>query len=130
MPIISLQIDDDLLTRFNRVKDKIGYTSKSKALRDSIIEFIENYEKFEDLRGYKIMTINLIYSIEAGLLSVVSDLCDKYRNFIKAMMDWRIASNKIEIILVIGEIEPIKDFFNELKSIKDITSSIHEIIIE
>jgi len=130
MPIISLQIDEDLLTRFNEVKDKRGYASKSKALRDSIIEFIENYEKFEDLKGYKIMTINLIYPIEAGLLSVVSDLCDKYRNLIKAMMDWRIATNKIEIILVVGEIELIKDFFNELKRIKDITSSIHEIIIE
>ena len=130
MPIISLQIDDDLLTRFNEVKDKRGYASKSKALRDSIIEFIENYEKFEGLKGYKIMTINLIYPIEVGLLSIVSDICEKYRNLIKAMMDWRIATKKIEIILVIGEIEFIKDFFNELKRIKDITSSIHEIIIE
>ncbi|GAH91917.1 unnamed protein product, partial [marine sediment metagenome] len=65
-----------------------------KAIRDSIIEFIENYEKFDDLEGYKIMTINLIYPIEAGLLSEMSEICDKYRSLIKTMMDWRIASKK------------------------------------
>ncbi len=130
MPIISLQLDDDLLDRFNTVKNKRGYTSKSKAIRDSIIEFIENYEKFDDLEGYKIMIINLIYPIEAGLLSEMSEICNKYRSLIKTMMDWRIASKKIEIILTVGEVDIIKDFYNELIRIKDITSTIHEVIIE
>ncbi len=130
MPIISLQLDDDLLDRFNKVKNKRGYTSKSKAIRDSIIEFIENYEKFDELEGYKIMTINLIYPIEIGLLSEISEICDKYRSLIKTMMDWRIASKKIEIILTVGEVDIIKDFYNELIRIKDITSTIHEVIIE
>ncbi len=130
MPIISLQLDDDLLDRFNKVKNKRGYTSKSKAIRDSIIEFIENYEKFDDLEGYKIMIINLIYPIEAGLLSEMSEICNKYRSLIKTMMDWRIASKKIEIILTVGEVDIIKDFYNELIRIKDITSTIHEVIIE
>ncbi len=130
MPIISLQLDEDLLDRFNKVKNKRGYTSKSKAIRDSIIEFIDNYEKFDDLKGYKMMTINLIYPIEVGLLSEVSEICDKYRSLIKTMMDWRIASKKIEIILTVGEVDTIKDFYNELIRIKDITSTIHEIIIE
>jgi len=129
MPIISLQLDDDLLDRFNKVKNKRGYTSKSKAIRDSIIEFIENYEKFDDLEGYKIMIINLIYPIEAGLLSEMSEICDKYRSLIKTMMDWRIASKKIEIILTVGEVNTIKDFYNEIVRIKDITSTIHEVII-
>lgn len=130
MPIISLQLDEDLLDRFNKVKNKRGYTSKSKAIRDSIIEFIDNYEKFDDLKGYKMMTINLIYPIEVGLLSEVSEICDKYRSLIKTMMDWRIASKKIEIILTVGEVDTIKDFYNELIRIKDITSTMHEIIIE
>lgn len=130
MPIISLQLDEDLLDRFNKIKNKRGYRSKSKAIRDSIIEFIDNYEKFEDLKGYKMMTINLIYPIEIGLLSEVSEICDKYRSLIKTMMDWRIASKKIEIILTVGEVDTIKDFYNELIRIKDITSTIHEIIIE
>lgn len=129
MPIISLQLDDDLLDHFNKIKNKRGYTSKSKAIRDSIIEFIEKYEKFDDLEGYKIMAINLIYPIEAGLLSEMSEICDKYRSLIKTMMDWRIASKKIEIILTVGEVNTIKDFYNEIIRIKDITSSIHEIII-
>jgi CopG family nickel-responsive transcriptional regulator len=130
MPIISVQIDEDLLNRFNKIKDERGYSSKSKALRDSIVEFIQNYEIFEGLKGYRIIVICLIYPIELGLLTLVSDICEKYRNLIKTMMDWRIAEKKIEIILTIGEVELIKDFYNELIRIKDITASINEIIID
>ncbi len=57
MPIISLQISDDLLERFDKVRNKSGFSSKSEALRDSIVNFIEYHEKFENLEGYKLMTI-------------------------------------------------------------------------
>ena len=47
MPIISLQISDDLLERFEKVRTLSGFNSKSEALRDAIVSFIETYEKFE-----------------------------------------------------------------------------------
>lgn len=130
MKIISLQIDDELLNRFNSIKDKRGYTSKSKALRDCIVESIEKYEKFEIEKGIKIMTLNLIYNVEIGILSQVVDLSEKYKSLIKSTMDWRIAEKKIEVILVIGDVNHIRDFYNDIVRIKDMTSSIHEIIID
>jgi len=130
VPIISLQIDDDLLNRFNKIKNKIGYSSKSKALRDCIVEFIGNYEKFQELKGIRIMTINLIYSLETGIINLTMEVYEKFRSLIKTTIDWRIADKKIEILLVIGEAEKIRDFYNELSRIKDVTCSIQELIIE
>ncbi|MFX1322075.1 MAG: CopG family ribbon-helix-helix protein [Promethearchaeota archaeon] len=130
MPIISLQISDDLLDRFEKVRNLSGFNSKSEALRDSIINFIEKHEKFESLKGYKIMAINLVYPFKSVIVDQISDLCSKFHQIIKTITDWRIAEKKIELILLVGEIELIKDLYNQLAKIKDVICSIREIIID
>ncbi|MFX1411786.1 MAG: ribbon-helix-helix protein, CopG family, partial [Promethearchaeota archaeon] len=72
MPIISLQISDDLLERFEKVRNMSGFNSKSEALRDSIVNFIEKYEKFENLEGYKIMAITLVYPFKDLIFDQIS----------------------------------------------------------
>ena len=103
MKIISLQISDDLLDRFEKVRNQSGFSSKSEALRDSILKFIESHEK---------------------------QFYHKFHLIIKAITDWRIADKKIEIVLVVGEFGIIKDLYQALAKIKDVTSSIHEVIID
>jgi len=130
MPIISLQISDDLLERFEKVRNQSGFSSKSEALRDSIISFIEKYEKFGHLEGYKIMTISLVYPFKTLIIDQISELYTRYHHIIKTITDWRIAEKKIEVILSVGEIEIIKDLYKDLAKIKDVLCSIREIIIE
>ncbi|MCK4687759.1 MAG: hypothetical protein KAT66_06495 [Candidatus Lokiarchaeota archaeon] len=130
MPIISLQISDDLLDRFEKVRNFSGFNSKSEALRDSIVSFIEKHEKFENLEGYKIMAINLVYPFKSVIIDRISDLCSKFHQIIKTITDWRIAEKKIELILLVGEIELIKDLYKQLAKIKDVIFSIREIIID
>ncbi len=130
MPIISLQVSDDLLERFEKVRNLSGFTSKSEALRDSIVSFIEKQEKFENLEGYKIMTISLVYPFKDIIINQISDLYSQFHHIIKTITDWRIAEKRIEIILLVGEIEVIKDLYKKLAKIKDIICSIREIIID
>ncbi len=130
MPIISLQVSNDLLERFERVRNLSGFSSKSEALRDSIVSFIERYEKFENLEGYKIMTINLVYPFKDIAIDQISDIYSKFHRIIKTITDWRIAEKKIEIVLIIGEIETIRDLYKELAKIKDVICSIRELIID
>lgn len=130
MPIISLQISDDLLERFEKVRTISGFNSKSEALRDSIITFIKKHEKFENLEGYKIMAINLVYPFKRTIIDQISDLYSKFHHIIKTITDWRIANKKIELILLVGEIELIKDLYKKLAEIKDLICSIREIIID
>jgi len=130
MPIISLQVSDDLLERFERVRNQSGFNSKSEALRDSIVNFIEKHEKFDNLEGYKIMTISLVYPFKEITIDQISKLYSQFHQIIKTITDWRIVEKKIEIILLVGEVELIKDLYKELAKIKDVICSIREIIID
>lgn len=130
MKIISLQINDDLLERFERVRFQSGFNSKSEALRDAIVKFIENKEKFENMEGYKIMTINLVYPFKDIIADEVTEIYNRFHLIIKAITDWRIAEKKIVVILVVGDILSIKDLYNNIAKIKDVICSIHEIIID
>ena len=130
MPIISLQISDDLLDRFEKVRKLSGFSSKSEALRDAIVSFIENREKFENLEGYKIMTINLVYPFKDVIYDLITETYSHYNKIIKNVQDWRIAEKKIENILTVGEFGIIKDLYQSLSKIKDVICSIHEIVID
>ncbi|MHA2182304.1 MAG: CopG family ribbon-helix-helix protein [Promethearchaeota archaeon] len=130
MPIISLQVSDDLLERFENIRNLSGFSSKSEALREAIISFIERNEKFTRLEGYKIMTINLVYPFKNMIIDQISDTYSKFHHIIKTITDWRIAEKKIELVLVVGEIERIRDFYKDLAKIKDVICSIRELIID
>ncbi len=130
MPIISLQVSDDLLERFEKVRNLSGFSSKSEALRDSIVSFIENYEKFENLEGYKLMTVSLVYPFKEVIIDQITELYSRYHQTIKTVTDWRIAEKKIELLLLVGEFGIIKDLYKELAKIKDVICSIREIVID
>lgn len=130
MPIISLQISDDLLERFEKLRIQSGFNSKSEALRDAIVSFIENQEKFDDLKGYKIMTINMVYPFKEVIVDEITETYNNFKAIIKTVTDWRIVDKKIETIMAVGEFGLIKDLYHHLSKIKDVICSIHEIIID
>lgn len=130
MKIISLQVSEDLLDRFEKVRKQSGFSSKSEALRDSILKFIESNEKFENLEGYRIMIIDLVYPVKTPIVDELSELYYKFHTIIKAISDWRIAEKKIETVLVVGEFGLIKDLYQSIAKVKDVSSSIHEIILD
>lgn len=131
-PIISLQVSDDLLERFEKVRNQSGFNSKSEALRGAIVNFIETQEKFENIdpSGYNIIIISLVYPFKDVIVDAISEIFSQYSNIIKTVTDWRIADKKIEIILTVGEFGLIKDLKNSLAKIKDVLCSIHEVVID
>lgn len=130
IPIISLSISDNLLERFEKIRMKSGFSSKSEALRNSIVKFIEDHEKFENMEGYKIMTISLVYPFKETIIDQISEYYARYHSIIKNVTDWRIAEKKIELVLLVGEFGDVKDLYFSLANIKDVICSIHEVIIE
>jgi len=130
MPIISLQVNDDLLDRFEKVRRKSGFSSKSEALRGAIVHFISKHQKFDDLEGYKIMVLHLVYPSKDVIVDEISELYTRFNSIIKNISDWRIAEKKIETVLAVGEFGMIKDLYQKLENIKDVSCSIHEIIID
>ncbi|MGV9171146.1 MAG: hypothetical protein ACOC44_16225 [Promethearchaeia archaeon] len=129
-PIISLQVSEDLHERFEKVRTFAGFNSKSEALRDAIVNFIEIHEEFENIEGYKIMNLNLVYPFKEIVIDRVSEIYTEFNNVIRNVSDWRIAGKKIEIVLAVGEFGLIRDLYDKLAKIKHVMVSIHEIILE
>ncbi|MBD3197046.1 MAG: ribbon-helix-helix protein, CopG family [Candidatus Lokiarchaeota archaeon] len=130
MPIISLQVSDGLLERFESVRKSSGFSSKSEALREAIANFIQTYETFENLEGYRIMTVSLVYPFKDVIINQLSEIYSQYHKIIKNISDWRIANKKIELLLLVGEFGLIKDLKIMLSEVKDVIYSIHEVIID
>ena len=76
------------------------------------------------------MTISLVYPFKEITIDQISKLYSLFHQIIKTITDWRIVEKKIEIILLVGEIELIKDLYKELAKIKDVICYIREIIID
>ncbi|MDX1797505.1 MAG: hypothetical protein R3255_02540 [Candidatus Lokiarchaeia archaeon] len=130
-PIISLQVNDELLERFEKVRRISGFTSKSEALRDSIFSFIEKHEKYENLENeILIISISLVYPFKEMIIDQITELYSRFHQIIKTITDWRIAEKKIELLLVVGEFYIIKDLYRELAKIKDVICSMREIVID
>jgi len=72
----------------------------------------------------------LVYPFKEPIADEISELYHKFHSIIKAVTDWRIAEKKIEIVLVVGEFGMIKDLYQAIVKIKDVISSIHEVIID
>lgn len=107
-----------------------GFNSKSEALRDAIVGFIEKHEKFDHLEGYKLMIVSLVYPFKEIIIDHITELYSQYHQIIKTITDWRIAEKKIELLLLVGEFGTIKDLYKELAKIKDVICSIREIVID
>lgn len=130
-PIISLQVNDELLERFEKVRKISGFTSKSEALRDSIFSFIEKHEKYENIENdILIINISLVYPFKEIIIDQITELYSRFHQIIKTITDWRIAEKKIELLLVVGEYYIIKDLYKELTKIKDVICSMREIVID
>ncbi len=76
------------------------------------------------------MTINLVHPFKEVIVNQISELYVRFHQLIKTTSDWRIADKKIEVILAVGEVGLIKDFYMKLANIKEVNCSIHELIIE
>ncbi len=130
-PIISLQVSEDLLERFEKVRKISGFTSKSEALRDSIFSFIEKHEQYENLENdILIMTVSLVYPFKELIIDQLTELYSRFHHIIKTITDWRIAEKKIELLLLVGEFDIIRDLYKELAKVKDVICSIREIVLD
>jgi len=82
------------------------------------------------MEGYKIMILSLVYPFRELIIDHITEIYSQFHQIIKTITDWRIVEKKIEILLLVGEFDTIKDLYKELAKIKDVICTIREIIID
>jgi CopG family transcriptional regulator, nickel-responsive regulator len=109
---IGISIPAQLLSAFDQVISKRGYSSRSEAIRDAIRGYLLDYESFSQIEGEQIGVITLVYNHEQrGLISLLTDIQHENARIITSTIHIHLdAKNCLEIDVVRGSAANIRGF--------------------
>ena len=119
---IGVSLPDNLLTRFDEILGKRGYSSRSEGIRDAIRSYIRYYEWSNEVAGDRIGVISLTYDHEQhGLIESLADIQHQHLDVIRSSMHFH-ADKKtcLEMIALQGDAEDIKKVAEDLMALKGV----------
>ncbi|MBN2154756.1 MAG: ribbon-helix-helix protein, CopG family [Candidatus Lokiarchaeota archaeon] len=119
MPMVSLQLSDDILNKFDEVQRKSGYLSRSEALRDAILKFIGEHERRQDSLEIKRAIISVIYSPDPSKSEEFATIEHRFEDIVKSFSEYMLDEQTLRIYVIIGEHSRIYDFTQSFNKIKD-----------
>jgi metal-responsive CopG/Arc/MetJ family transcriptional regulator len=122
--MVSLQIPEDVLSKFDEVQRQSGYTSRSEALRSAILLFIKSKQVLKKEKGIKKAVISVFYKVEFDTLENISKIDNRFSEIIKTFSEFAVGKT-IRVYIVIGKIDRLNDFFQAFNVIRDIQTNMH-----
>ncbi len=114
MPIVSISINDDLLSEMEVLKKELGYTGKSELVRAAIRTLIAEKKERENLVG-QVSSI-LIASHNEEAEEVVTGLKHRYERCINTHLHSKQESGKcLELFILKGDASDMKRMLNEFQ---------------
>ncbi len=119
---IGVSLPSNLLSRFDSIIAKRGYSSRSEGIRDAIRNYIIDYEWMSDEKGKKVGIITLIYDHhKRGLVNAILDVQHEYGELIESSLHVHLdEENCLEVILVRGEAQQIKKLTDKVMSLRGV----------
>ncbi len=115
---VGVTFPPSLLRELDEIADGMGYTSRSKAIHDSVRTFVNEQKWLEDATGNKVGSITMIYKHEMRELE--SDLTEtqhRFESVICASMHVHISRDRcLETIAIKGSAEKIKLLVRKLRA--------------
>jgi len=129
MPMISLQVSQELMDQFDAVWSKLAFPSRSEALRESILYFIQHHQESIPLEGHRVAIITMQHELREDILDKFTDLIRKYEHLVKSVNQYNLKNNMIKSLIVAGPADEINDFYSLLEIDRLFTCSISYIIV-
>ena len=119
---IGVSLPDTLLTKFDTIIEKRGYSSRSEGIRDAIRSYITYYEWMSDVKGRRVGTISLMYDhTKRGLANALADAQHDYIDIIKSSIHLHLDhDNCLEVIILDGEGADVKAVAERIMSLKGV----------
>ncbi len=113
---IGVSIPAQLLSEFDAIIKKRGYSSRSEAIRDAIRGYLLDYETFNQTEGDQVGVISLMYNHEQrGLISLLTDIQHENAQIITSTIHIHLdTSNCLEIDVVRGSAREIRAFADKI----------------
>ena len=119
MPMVSLQLSDDILQKFDKVQRESGYLSRSEALRDAILKFIGEQEQKQNTSEIKRSIITVVYTPDPSKLEMFSTIEHRFEDIVKSFSEYMLDEQTLRIYVIIGEMTRINDFTQSFNKIKE-----------
>jgi len=129
MPMISLQISQDLINKLDEIQEKLEYSSRSETLRESVLFFIQEHQDSLPIIGHKIAVIVVVHEAREDILDKFSLQVEKYENIVKSVTQYNLKKKIMKNVIVAGSAGEIGDLFHELNSERLFQSSITYVIV-
>jgi CopG family nickel-responsive transcriptional regulator len=119
---IGVSLPDNLLTRFDGILTKRGYSSRSEGIRDAIRSYIRYYEWASEVQGDRLGVISLTYNHEQhGLIDALADIQHQHLDVIQSSMHFHAdAKTCLEVITLHGDAKDLKKVAEGLMALKGV----------
>jgi len=113
---VGVTFPPDLLKEFDETIGKMGYDNRSKAIQDSVRNFVSDYKWLREQKGMKVGVLVMVYDHEArGLETDLTETQHHYSNIISSSMHIHLSEREcLETIALRGEAEQIRKLAEEL----------------
>ncbi|MFP3951653.1 MAG: CopG family ribbon-helix-helix protein [Candidatus Bathyarchaeia archaeon] len=114
MPIVSISINERLLSELEKLQDAMGYSGRSEAVRAGIRMLLQDARENEQLRGVLTGVLLVIHAHEAE--DIVTDVKHRYTDVIHTQLHNKFQEGKcLELFILNGEAERIRELTRALK---------------
>ena len=120
MTVISVSLTPELLERLDTFVEKLGFSSRSEALRLAVRDSLSQFSLQSRQRGQVMSTVTIISETESASSHLgILDLRNGFDNIIFGNMHLHIEEGLcIEIFLVKGDSEIVMNFVARSKTVK------------
>ncbi|UYP47738.1 Nickel-responsive regulator [Candidatus Lokiarchaeum ossiferum] len=129
MPMISLQVNAQLINELDGIQKQLGVTSRSEILRMAINNLIRENQKEAPSESHRIACITVHHEVREDIYDRFLGLTEQHESIIKSIGQYNLKNIIIKSIMVAGSGTEIDDFFHSLSGDRLFKCTITYIII-
>jgi CopG family nickel-responsive transcriptional regulator len=110
--MISMQISEEQISEFDAIQRKLGYNSRSEALREAINQFIlhNTQEQVALDRGHRLAVVSVVYALAEQTLEEVQEINQVHTNLVHSIQEYRTTERVVQVTIVTGDSSEIEDY--------------------
>ncbi len=118
MPIVSISLNDEILTELDKLQKSMGFSGRSEAIRAGIRSFVSEEKQKSDLSGNINAILLVVHNDEFD--HVVSGITHNFEDLITTHLHSKIEKEKcMELFVIHGDAEKISTITKDFQTNKN-----------
>jgi len=118
MPIVSISLNDEILTELDKLQKSMGFSGRSEAIRAGIRSFVSEEKQKSDLSGNIHAILLVVHNDEFD--HIVSGITHNFEDLITTHLHSKIEKEKcMELFVINGDAEKISTITKDFQTNKN-----------